>query len=375
MSDPTRGATSPGDAATDGGAPLTETSEGPSQADAEPDLALASTGVGSMPGTRADESARISAGECPDLPFIVELPDRGPGAEMVGRALGWIQSVTGEFTAELSPHGWRLAPVASAPAGRVQRRAVTWLRADLDDSLDELAGFDGTVKIGIAGPLTLAATVETSRGHRAISDAGLCRDLSEALAASLPPLIAECRSRLATARWIVQLDEPALPGVLLGALPRTSGWGHWPPVPAHDAEAWLRTCVDAIANSGATAAVHCCGRDAVEVWDACVGAGVRIMSTPVPANPGEEHPLGQWLDSGRGWIAGVDVDTDPQAAWGRTEQALDRIGIASGGLPQTMSRQLAISPPCGLASRSQPDAVAALRSASAVSTVARRTWQ
>lgn len=363
----------PADASVDGS--VDASVETGRQIDAEPDLALASTGVGSMPGSRADESARISAGECPDLPFVVELPDRGPGAEMVGRALGWVQSVAGEFSAELSPQGWRLAAVSSSPAGRVQRRAVTWLRADLDDTLDQLAGFGGTVKIGIAGPLTLAAAVETSRGHRAISDAGLCRDLAAALAASLPPLIAECRSRLATARWILQLDEPALPGVLRGELPRTSGWGHWPPVPAHQAEAWLRASVEAVREAGASAAVHCCGRDDLDTWSVCLGAGVQIMSTPVPVDPDEEHPLGGWLDSGRGWIAGVDVDADPEVSWHRTEQALDRIGIASGGLPQAMSRQLAISPPCGLASAGQPQAIAALRAAADVASAARRTWQ
>ena len=44
-----------------------------------------STGVGSMPGTDPHEAAAVVAGEVPDLPHLVELPGRGPGADLVGR--------------------------------------------------------------------------------------------------------------------------------------------------------------------------------------------------------------------------------------------------------------------------------------------------
>ena len=44
------------------------------------------TGVGSLPGTEPREAAALVTGELPDLPHLPELPGRGPGADMVGRA-------------------------------------------------------------------------------------------------------------------------------------------------------------------------------------------------------------------------------------------------------------------------------------------------
>ena len=43
------------------------------------------TGVGSMPGTDPLRAAEISVGEC-EFAFLPELPARGLGADMVGRA-------------------------------------------------------------------------------------------------------------------------------------------------------------------------------------------------------------------------------------------------------------------------------------------------
>src|ERR1700678_1637273 len=43
------------------------------------------TGIGSMPGENPMEAARTVADELPDLPYLAELPDRGPGADVIGR--------------------------------------------------------------------------------------------------------------------------------------------------------------------------------------------------------------------------------------------------------------------------------------------------
>ena len=44
-----------------------------------------STGVGSMPGTDVLEAIATVTGEFPDLVHLPELPQRGPGADMIGR--------------------------------------------------------------------------------------------------------------------------------------------------------------------------------------------------------------------------------------------------------------------------------------------------
>src|SRR4051794_14626398 len=62
------------------------------------------TGIGSLPGVPPDEAAATIAGEVPELPYIAELPDRGVGADMVGRAIGLLVDIFGEVV----PSGWRI---------------------------------------------------------------------------------------------------------------------------------------------------------------------------------------------------------------------------------------------------------------------------
>ncbi|HYZ67105.1 MAG TPA: methionine synthase, partial [Mycobacterium sp.] len=46
----------------------------------------AATGIGSWPGSSPREAAEIVVGELRSLPHLVELPARGVGADMIGRA-------------------------------------------------------------------------------------------------------------------------------------------------------------------------------------------------------------------------------------------------------------------------------------------------
>nr|MBA2560823.1 methionine synthase [Propionibacteriales bacterium] len=87
-------------------------------------MANRATGIGSMPGEDFGDSMHTVLGEVGDLPHVVELPDRGVAAGMVGRTLGM---VTG-LGADLQPAGWRLT---DAP-GVDQRRARSLLAQDLD---------------------------------------------------------------------------------------------------------------------------------------------------------------------------------------------------------------------------------------------------
>ena len=82
----------------------------------------------------------------------------------------------------------------------------------------------GRFKIQVAGPWTLAATVERPRGDRVLADRGARRELAQALAEGLgdtwPTYAAAARMH----RLIVQVDEPALPAVLAGRVPTASGF-------------------------------------------------------------------------------------------------------------------------------------------------------
>ena len=103
------------------------------------------------------------AGELPSLPHLVELPDRGVGADMVGRAVGMLVDIYGEVV----PSGWRI----SRRPGRDTSRAKDFLSWDLDAAQQQYAGAEW-VKVQVCGPWTLAAMLEVPSGHRALTDPG-----------------------------------------------------------------------------------------------------------------------------------------------------------------------------------------------------------
>src|SRR5487761_1259518 len=97
------------------------------------------TGIGSMPGTDPAEAMRVVAGELPGFPYLPELPDRGPGADLTGRTAALLVDIAVEVT----PRGWR---VAERP-GRDLARARSMLSSDLDVLEEMLDGFEGPLKI------------------------------------------------------------------------------------------------------------------------------------------------------------------------------------------------------------------------------------
>src|SRR5262249_21712113 len=132
------------------------------------------TGVGSLPGADPSEATAVVFGELPDFPHLPELPQRGPGAELIGRGA----SLLVDLPVEIVPSGWALP----ARPGRELRRARDYLAQDLDALEERAEGYAGPLKVQAAGPWTLAAGVELATGHKAVSDAGAVRDLVASLA-------------------------------------------------------------------------------------------------------------------------------------------------------------------------------------------------
>ena len=61
------------------------------------------TGIGSWPGTSAREAAKVVVGELHQLTHLVELPARGVGADLIGRAGALLVDIAiGERTATLT---------------------------------------------------------------------------------------------------------------------------------------------------------------------------------------------------------------------------------------------------------------------------------
>lgn len=118
--------------------------------------AAVATSIGSFPGTSPLETARIVAGELPDFVHVAELPDRGPGSDIIGRTGGLLAGVASGLALETTPQGWRFA----SASGRQMRLAQSFLGEDLDALEETAVDYAGPVKCQVAGPWTLAASID-----------------------------------------------------------------------------------------------------------------------------------------------------------------------------------------------------------------------
>ena len=306
------------------------------------------SGIGSMPGKDAaayDEAVQVILGETSDLPFLPELPGRGASADMVGRAL----AVVSGLGADLQPAGWRLTDAV----GVDQRRARSLLAQDLDSVEERTQGFAGRFKIQVAGPWTLAATVERPRGDRVLADHGARRDLAQALAEGLREHIGDVRRRLPAATIVVQVDEPALPDVLDGRVPTASGFSRHRSVDAAGASPALEWVFSAIEESGATSVAHCCAGSLP--LPLLTGAGAEGISVDLSLlEEAGYDDLAVAIEKGSTVLLGLVPSLEPEQ-WptdqGPTDQVirlLDMLGFD----PSAAGEQLVITPACGLAGAS-----------------------
>ena len=308
------------------------------------------TGIGSVPGIDSHEWSRTIAGELPDLPHVPELPARGPGADMIGRTASLLAQVAPDLAVDTTPSGWRFA---DAP-GRVMARAASWLAEDLDGFEEALASRAGPVKQQLAGPWTLAASIEMRNGERAVRDIGACRDIAEALAEAANQHVHEIQRRLPRASVVVQFDEPALPTVLAGGVSTASGIATYRSIDLQRAESHLRLVLDGVRAADASPGVHCC--DARAPVDLLRRAGADFVSVDLAVLQGSaEEPLGRVVDQGGQVYLGVvaaltpPVTSAPRSiAEGAAQRVLDQCA-RWGFAVEKVQPHLVLTPHCGLA--------------------------
>jgi Cobalamin-independent synthase, Catalytic domain len=312
------------------------------------------TGVGSMPGTDPAEAVAVVVGELPDLPHLPELPARGVGADLTGRTAALLVDLPVETTAGR----WKLA----ARPGREQRRAAGLLSADLDALQEAAADWAGPFKLQVCGPWTLAATIELTRSQNpALADPGAVADLIASLGEGVARHVAEVRGRLPGATLLLQLDEPALPAVLAGAVPTASGLGR---VGAVDTTATCDGLRSVLAATTAFSLVHCCASGIPFGLLREAGAQAAAFDMSLLRREDEDN-LAELVEAGLGIFAGViqsplrDAATTPGSPRDPGADVLGlwhRMGIPPGGL----DRQVVLTPACGLAGVSPAAARAAL---------------
>jgi methionine synthase II (cobalamin-independent) len=324
----------------------------------EQQLAGVATGVGSMPGADPAEATRTVFGELPDLPHVPELPARGAGADLTGRGAAFLV----DMPVDLQPSGWRLVD----RPGRDLGRALDFLARDLD-VLEELAqGYAGPLKLQVAGPWTLAATVELHYGDKAVSDPGATRDLTQSLAEGVRRHVADIAGRLPDTQVVLQLDEPALPGVLSGNVPTASGFGTLRAVEEQVVRGGLAEVLEAATGAGAVqTVVHCCAPHPPVTLCQEAGAGAVSLDAAL-LTAADDEPLGTAVEAGVGlWLGVVPAGSadDPAVLGdlGDTVRSVrdrwNRLGFAAELLPGAV----VLTPACGLAGTSPAYARAALR--------------
>ena len=299
------------------------------------------TAAGSLPGTDFRGALVAMAESLPGMVPWPELPARGVGSGMVGRALGLIDTLS----FDLQPAGWRLVPGFS----RDQARAQAQWRSDLDDAEELLQGFTGVLKVGVAGPWTLAGSVERPMGDRLLADHGARRELAGALADAVSGLRAELTRRLPGVTVWVQVDEPLLVAVSRGELATSSGFSKHRGVDASELTAALKPFA-------AGAVLHCCA--AGDWLPAARAAGFEAVAVDTRLFDGTLalDRLGQWLAEGRRLVAGV-VDTITAAV--RPADALVREALRVLRPleldPGLLLERVDLGTGCGLAGWRQPD--------------------
>ncbi|MFJ9697251.1 methionine synthase [Kitasatospora sp. NPDC101183] len=312
-----------------------------------PDLTGAATGVGSLPGTDAREAAKTATGALEHLPFLPELPARGPGADMIGRGAGLLV----ELFAQTEPSGWRFAD----RPGRDTRRAHSWLGEDLDALEEFTQGYQGALKVQAVGPWTLAASIELKYGEKALADPGACRDVAGSLAEGLRRHLAEVRRRVPGAQVVLQLDEPSLPAVLAGRVKTASGFQRLRSVDRQVAEEALRELIRAL---DAPVVVHCCAPEVpIPLLRRAGVAGVSLDFSLLTDRADDD--LGEAVEAGTAILAGVVPSTEEavRQSSGMSDPAGSVQGVRTlwrrlGFAPELLGRRVLVTPTCGLAGAS-----------------------
>jgi methionine synthase II (cobalamin-independent) len=313
-----------------------------------------------MPGTDPAEAMRVVAGELPDFPYLPELPDRGPGADLTGRTAALLV----DMPVEVTPRGWRLAE----RPGRDLARARSMLASDLDVLEEVLQGFEGPLKIQLCGPWTLAATLELTRTmNMALADPGAVADLTTSLAEGAAAYAADVAKRVPGGKLVIQFDEPGLPSVIEGLVPSQSGMSRLAAIEADTVRDRLNQVLSA--TPGYTV-VHCCATTVP--FGIIQRAGADGLAFDLSQlRRGEEDGVAEAAEAGLGLLTGaipaVPVEpgggaretADPGGAQQTAERVLrlwQRVGLPLA----TAADQAVITPACGLAGASPAQARAAL---------------
>jgi hypothetical protein len=175
--------------------------------------------LGVLPGISAQEAAQVVAGEFSNALFLPILPERGPGADPVGRTAGMLSAISSDFSTSVIPSGWQI----SRMPGIDMQRAHDFLRQDQDAIEEHAQGFSGQFTCTVVGPLSWCAKVEGASGESLIRDLGAVSEVSLVLAEAVREHLRAVQRIFPDAQITVVLEEPLAAAACEGTIPTASG--------------------------------------------------------------------------------------------------------------------------------------------------------
>ncbi|WP_446664454.1 methionine synthase [Flexivirga sp. B27] len=309
---------------------------------------ILASGVGSLPGDDVEGAARAVRETYGDggIPYLVELPERGPGADLIGRTAAQLSGLA----VELQPTGWHLT---DSP-GHEAAQARGYVQQDLDVLAEVYDGYAGPLKLQFCGPWTLAAALSLPKGERAVSDTGALRDIAQSLADTVVEQLTAVKRLVPGAELVVQWDEPGLPAVLEGRLPTASGLGKLAAIDTDVARDGLRDITEAVAPQVDSQVLHCCAPGVpVPLVRQVDGLGLSLDTARL--RTAQWDGIAEFVESGRSLWAGL-IPTDTTAQHPREfvdpfAEQWHRVGLESALL-----ERLVVTPACGLAGSTTAEA-------------------
>lgn len=261
----------------------------------EKHLTVRASGLGSWAGENIFDAVTRIRGELgePHISYLPDLPGRGYRASLLARTIAVLEGLSADATAS----GWRITSGFAAEGSSARRL----LESDINVLADVVGRESGLsvspLKIGLLGPLSLAASTYLTNGERLISDSGARTDLAQSLMAGLDHLTRQLRQAVPGAPLVIQFDEPLLTPVAAGTIPTSSGYRTLRSVPRHELVATLNEL------HGATAALE--AQPLVRTDLLALDPEVqRVIATPVVDMTGSKtadwEPLAARLEAGGG---------------------------------------------------------------------------
>jgi hypothetical protein len=319
-------------------------------ADPRPPAQVTATALGPWPGQDPVEATRIIRGELgsPHLPFLAELPDRGVGADAIGRT----SSLLVDLAVDVQPHGWR---IVDRP-GRDMVRAKSALSTDIH-VLADIAGEEDSAadefKVQLRGPLSLAAGLHLHNGERALIDYGARRDIAASLAAGVGAHLAKVAAAVPGARLVVQLDEPDIASVLAGTIPTSSGYRTLRSVAGQEVTELWRVVIDALREAGG-AEIAIAVPEIEAPFERILAAGADAIAVPLRALTTRQwEQLAEAVESGKRLWAGA-LQADAPGGMPKTSEVVESVRRPwqQLGLPLAALGTVRVTPSGGLESLS-----------------------